>query len=130
MRAGSVANKRRVGHACEMTSGRFFWLTRLLPMSRQDRARLAKLDDVCTDLAGVSDYVRDLSAKQDAHAHLIRKVARANRGAFTETVASDSVQNVMLAQAAEALARSKEMAGDLDRVTEALERLTAELRGV
>lgn len=86
-----------------MTSRRFSQLTRRLLLMRQERARLAKLDDVCTDLAAVADCVRDLSAKQDAHAHLIGKVVRANRGAFTETVASDSVQNVMLAQAADAL---------------------------
>ena len=108
----------------------FAWLKHLLPMTRLDRARLARLDDVCADLAAVADCVRDLSAKQDAHAHLIEKVVRASRGAFTETIATDSVQNVMLAQAADTLARSKETAGDLDRVTEALERLAAELRGV
>ena len=99
-------------------------------MMHRDRTRLEKLDDVRMDLAAVADCVRDLSARQDAHAHLIGKVVRANRGAFTETVATDSIQNVMLAQAADTLARSKEMAGDLDRVAEALERLAAELRGV
>ena len=125
-----VVGKRRLGHAFEMNGRRFAWLVRFLPLMRRERARLEELNDICVDLAAVADCVHDLSARQDAHAHLIRKVVRANRGAFTETVDADSVQSIMLAQAADTLARSKEMAGDLDRIAEALERLAAELRGV
>ncbi len=125
-----VAGKRRLGHAFEMNGRRFSWLVRFLPLMHQERARLAKLDDICVDLAAVAGCIRDLSARQGAHAHLIRKVVRANRGAFTEMVDTDSLQNVMLAQAADTLARSKEMAGALDRVAEALKRLAAELRGL
>jgi len=111
-----------------MSLRRVPWLTRLLPMSRRDRARLAKLDGTRAGMAIVADMLRDLSARQDAHAHAIQQAARASRGALTEAGAVDSVRNVLLAQATNAVVRSKQIAEALDGAVEALEMLAAALR--
>jgi len=106
------------------------WLRRFLPITRRERARAAKLADAQSRFAAIADLVRDLSSLEDAHAHLIRRTARASRGAMTENAAADPIQDVMINYAATALARSLETAEALDRVTEALERLAASLRDV
>lgn len=103
------------------------WLKPLLPMTRQERARLAKLDATRDGMAIIADVLRDLSARQDAHAHTIQQAARASRGALTEAPAG-TVRDMMLSHAADALARSQANAEALDRVTEAVELLAAGLR--
>lgn len=104
------------------------WPRRFLPIKHRERARAAKLADAQSRLAAIADLVRDLSSLEDAHAHLIRRTARASRGTMTENAAADPIQDVMMNYAATALARSLETAEALDRVTEALERLAASLR--
>ena len=98
-------------------------------MSRWNQARLAKLDGMRAELAAVADRVRDVASRHDAHAHLVRQAARASRGATTETRAVNSTKNTVLAQAADAVVRSKQTAAALDGVVETLERLAASLRG-
>lgn len=97
-------------------------------MTRQDRTRLAQLDATRVGMAIIADLLRDISARQDAHAHAIRQAARASRHALTRAGASDSIQNVLLRQATDAAVRSKQTAEALDNATEALERLAAALR--
>lgn len=111
-----------------MSGGRLSWLKQLLPVSRQEQALAAKLADIQARLATITGVVRDLSSAEDAHAHAIRKAARASRGAMTENAAADPVQDVMISHAANALARSMAAAKTLDRVTEALEQLASLLR--
>jgi len=106
----------------------FAWLKRLLPMTPRDRARLDKLDSTRAGMATIADLLRDLSARQDAHAHAIQQAARASRGALTEASAPDSIQNTFLTHATDATVRSKRTAEALDNAVEALERLTAALR--
>lgn len=111
-----------------MSPRRVPWLKHLLPMTRRDRARLEKLDVTRAGMAIIADLLRELSARQDAHAHPIQRSARASRGALTEAGASDSIQNVFLTQATDAAVRSKRTAEALDDAIEALERLAAALR--
>lgn len=111
-----------------MSLRRVSWLKHLLPMSRRDRARLEKLDTTRAGMAIIADLLRDLSARQDAHAHAIQQAARASRGALTEAGAANSIQNVFLTQATDAAVRSKQTAEALDDAIEALERLAASLR--
>lgn len=106
----------------------FAWFERLLPIMRRDRVRLAQLDRLRSDLTAIADRARGIASWHDAHAHQVRKAARASRGAMTETRAFDSTQNLMLGQAADAVVRSKETAKALDDVVEALERVAASLR--
>lgn len=110
-----------------MSLSGFAWLKHLLPMTRQDRARLAKLDSTRAGMAIVANMLRDLSARQDAYAHAIQQAARASRGALTEAPAG-TVQDLMLTCAADALVQSQANAEALDRVTEAVELLAAGLR--
>lgn len=105
------------------------WLTRLLPMSRRDRARLAHLDDTQTGMAIIADMLRDISARHDAYVHAIHRAARASRGALTEDGAPGSIRNVLLGQATDAATRSRRTAEALDCAIEALEEMAAALRG-
>lgn len=129
VRLNAVASKRRKVHAFAMTLPRVPWWKLIVPMSRRDRARLAKLDGMRAELAAVADRVRDVASRHDARAHLVRQAARASQGAMTETRAVNSTQNTVLAQAADAVVRSKQTATALDGVVETLERLAASLRG-
>lgn len=122
-----VASTRHVGHAFAMTDSRFSWLKRLLPMTRRDRARLAQFDGLRSDLVAIADITRSLSVAQDAHAHSIRKTVRERRDAGAGRLEADPVQSVVMAHAAEAVAQSKRLAESLDRVTEAVERMSASL---
>ncbi len=97
-------------------------------MSRQDRARLAKLDAMRLDLTAIADVTRSLSVAQDAHAHSIQKAARKRRKAKTGRGDVDPIQSLVMAHAAEAVVQSKRLAESLDRATEALERMAASLR--
>ena len=106
------------------------WLKLLLPMSRRDRARLAMLDNTRRGMATVAELLRDLSARQDAHAHAVQQSARASRGALAEAGAGASIRNVFLTHATDAVVRSKQTAEALDKATEALELLGASLRDV
>lgn len=94
------------------------------------QARAAKLAAAQSWLATIADATRKLSSAEDAHAHSIRRVARASRGALTERAAASPVQAVIMNQAANALGRSVGTAEALDRVAEALELLAASLRDV
>lgn len=106
----------------------FARLKRILPITLREWARLAKLDNTRAGMATIADLLRDLSARQDAHAHAIQQAARASRGALTEAGAVDSMRNVFLAQATDVVVRSKQTAEALDGAVEALERLAAALR--
>lgn len=128
MRLNCVASKRCAVQAFAMLLPGVSWLKRLLPMTRRDRARLAKLDSTRAGMAIIADLLADLSARQDAHAHAIQRAARASRGALMEAGASNSIQNVFLTQATDAAVRSKRTAKALDGAAEALERLAAALR--
>ena len=111
-----------------MLGARFSWLACFLPMSRRDRARLAKLDSTRTGMAIVADLIRDVAMRQDAHAHAIQQAARASRGRLMEARDPDSIRNIFLAQATDAAVRSRQTAEALDNAVEALERLVAGLR--
>lgn len=106
------------------------WLKRFLPMSRRDRARLAKLDSTRAGMAIVADLIRDVATRQDAHAHAIQQAARVSRGILMEASDPDSVRNVFLAQATGAAVRSRQTAEALGNAVEALERLAAALQDV
>lgn len=106
----------------------FVWFKRLLPITCQDRVRLAKLDSTRAGMAIVADLIRDVAARQDAHAHVIQQAARASRGALMEAGDPDLIRNVFLAQATDAVVRSKRTAEALDVAVEALELLAAALR--
>lgn len=125
---GSVVSKRQVIHAPTMSLRRDSWLKHLLPMSRQDRVRLAQLDKTRTGMVIIADMLRDLSVRHDAHVHAIQQAARASGGALTEAGTLNSVKSVFLAQATDAVVRSKRTAESLDNAVEALERLAAGLR--
>ena len=105
-------------------------LKSLLPMSRRDRARLAQLDQVRAELATVADRVQGIASWHDAHAHSVRKAARAGGRAMTKTRTADAVEiRLMLGQAADTAVISKRTAAALDDAVEALERIAAGLRG-
>jgi len=129
VRAPRVASKGLLVHGCAMTARRLSWLQLFLPMSRRDRARLAMLDNTRRGMATIADLLRDLSARQDAHAHAIQQAARANRGALAEAGAGNSIRDVFLTHATDAVVRSKQTAEALDKAVEALELLGAALRG-
>ena len=76
----------------------------------------------------IADLLRDFSARQDAYAHAIQQAARASRGALTEAGSVDSIRDVFLTHATDAVVRSKQTAETLDGAVEALERLAASLR--
>lgn len=103
-------------------------LKHLLPMTRRDRARLAKLDATRSGMVVIADMLRDLSARHDAHVHAIQQAARASRGALTEAGAANSIRNVFLGQAADVAVRSKQTVEALDDAVEGLEQLAAALR--
>jgi len=109
-----------------------FRARRFLPTTRRERALAAKLDDAWTSLATIAAVVRNLSAFEDAQAHLIVKAARERRSGAAESAARDPAltpsQGIAATHADSAVARSKRTAELLDRVTEALERLAASLR--
>lgn len=106
------------------------WLKLILPNSRRDRARLAHLDGLRADLVAIADRASGIASWHDAHAHQVRKAARAGGRAMTETRSADAVQiRLMLGQAADAVVMSKRTAAALDEVVEALERMAAGLRG-
>ena len=123
-----VASKRCVGQARIMLLRGVAWLKHLLPMTRRDRARLGNLDATRAGMAIVADLIRDVAARQDAHAHAIQQAARASHGALTEAGDPNSIRNIFLAQATDAAVRSKQTAEALDNAVEALERLAAALR--
>lgn len=123
-----VASTRYVGHAFAMSLPRAPWWKMIVPMSRRDRARLAKLDGMRSDLTAIADMTRNLSISQDAHAHSIRKTVRERRDVKARRPDVDPIQSVVMAHAAETVAQSKRLAESLDRVTEALERMAASLR--
>ena len=104
------------------------WLKRLLPMSRQDRARLAKLDSTQVDIVAVADALRDLSIRLDARAHLIRKAARDRGGVAPDGTALDPDRTVMTVLVSDAVATTTGIASTLDQATEKLERVAASLR--
>ena len=104
---------------------RVAWLKHLWPMTRRERALAARLDASRAGMAVIAHMLREISTRHDQHAHLVSKVARASRGALTETATLSSVQDLMLAYTADVLARSKQTATDLDDAVEALERLAA-----
>ena len=105
-------------------------LRRILPMGRRDRARLAHLDGLRADLVAIADRASGIASWHDAHAHSVRKAARAGGRAMMETRSADAVQiRLMLGHAAEAAVVSKRTAAALDDVVEALERIAAGLRG-
>lgn len=81
-------------------------------------------------MATVADLIRDVAARQDAHAHAIQQAARASRGALTETGAANLLRDAFLTQAIDAVVRSKRTAEALDKAVEALELLAASLRDV
>ncbi len=103
-----------------MVGREFFRARRFLPTTRRERALAAKLDDAWTSLAPIAAVVRNLSAFEDAQAHLIVKAARDPESAPSQGIAATHTDS--------AVARSKRTAELLDRVTEALERLAASLR--
>lgn len=107
-----------------------FHARRFLPVRRRARSRAAKLAAARSRLATIADAVRELSSAEDAHAHSIRRVARASRGALTEKAAAHPVQDVIMNHAANALARSVGTAESLDQIAEALELLAASLQDV
>ncbi len=115
-----------------MIGREFFRARRFLPTTRRERALAAKLDDTRTSLAAIAAVVRNLSAFEDAQAHLIVKAARERRSGTTESAARDPAlmpsQGIAATHIDSAVARSKRTAELLDRVTEALERLAASLR--
>lgn len=104
------------------------WLKHLRPMSRRDRARLAKLDSTRADIVAVADALRDLSSRLDARAHLIRKVACARHGGAPGGSAPGPDRTVMTIQVGDAVSMTAGIASVLDRVTETLERLAVGLR--
>ena len=128
MRSSAVASKRGLGQARKMLLRGVARLRRILPMGRRDRARLAQLDQTRAGMAIVADLIRDVAARQDAHAHAIQQAARASHGALTEAGDPNSIRNIFLAQATDAAVRSKQTAEALDNAVEALERLAAALR--
>ena len=97
-------------------------------MTRQDRARLAKLDATQTDIAAVADALRDLSSRLDARAHLIRKVARDRGGLAPDGSALDPDRTVMTVMVGDTVATTAGIASTLDQATEKLERVAAALR--
>lgn len=113
-----------------MIAHRLPWLKLLLPMSRRDRARLTMLDNTREGMATIAELLRDLSARQDAHAHVVQQAARASRGALAEAGAGASIRNVFLTHATDAVVRSKQTAEALDKAVDALELLAASLRDV
>jgi len=108
----------------------FLHARRFLPVTRRARAQAAKLAAARSRLATIADAIRELSSAEDAHAHSIRRIARASRGALAEKAAANPVQDVIMNHAANALARSAGTAEALDRVAEALELLVTSLRDV
>jgi hypothetical protein len=92
-----------------------------------------KLADARERLAAIADVLRTFSAFEDARTHLIMKAVRGRRGERGECLANDptvaALQGVVTMHINSAVARSKGMAEVLDRATEALERLSASLRG-
>lgn len=113
-----------------MISFGFLHARRLLPVTRRARGQAGKLAAARSRLAAIADAVRELSSAEDAHAHSIRRVARASRGALTEKAAAHPVQDVIMNHAANALARSVGTAEALDQVAEALELLATSLQDV
>ncbi len=104
---------------------------RFLPTTRRERALAAKLDHTRASLAAIAAVVRNLSAFEDAQAHLIVKAARERRSGAEGAArgpALASSQGIAATHVDSAVARSKRTAELLDRVTEALERLAASLR--
>ena len=101
-------------------------------MTRRERALAAKLDDTRASLAAIAAVVRNFSALEDARAHLILKAARERRsgvaGGITGDPALTPPPGAVTTPIDSAVARSKGTAEILDRVTEALERLSASLR--
>ena len=98
-------------------------------MTRRDWVRLAQLDSTRAGMVIIAHRLREISAQQDEHAHRVGKAARASRGALAETASLSPARDLMLAYTADALARSKGTAADLDGAVEALELLVAGLRG-
>lgn len=86
------------------------------------------LDNTRGGVATIAELLRDLSARQDAHAHAIQQAARASRGALAEARAGDPILNVFLTHATDAVVRSKQTAEALDKAVDALELLGAALR--
>lgn len=111
-----------------MTGGRLSWLKYLRPMTRQDRARLTKLDSAQADIVAVADAMRDLSSRLDARAHLIRKAARAAPGKAPDGSVLDPDRTVMTMLVGDAVATTAGIASTLDQATEKLERVVAALR--
>ena len=108
---------------------KFFRARRLLPMTRRERALLAKLNDTRASLAAMAATVRNLSAFEDARTHLITRAARERYSGMVESVTRDpAFQGSVTTHADSAVPQSKRTAEVLDRVTEALERLAASLR--
>ena len=97
-------------------------------MTRRERTLAAKLDRTRAGMTIVAELIRDVAARQDAHAHAVQQAARASRGALMEAGDPDSLWNVLLDQAADAVVRSRRTAEALDTAVEALERLGAALR--
>ena len=102
------------------------------PLTRRERALAAKLNDARTNLAAIAAVVRNLSAFEDAQAHLLVKAAGERRSGMADGAARDPAlapsQDTAATHIDSAVARSKRTAELLDRVTEALERLAASLR--
>lgn len=101
-----------------MMTGRFSWLSTLLPSTRRERALAAKLKDTRARIADIVGVVRDFSALEDARTHMLLRDARGRR----------SEGGVVAAHIDDAVARSTGTARFLDRVTEALERPAVSLR--
>lgn len=99
-------------------------------MTRRERELTAKLDRTRASLAAMAGVVRTFSALEDARAHLAAKAARERCGGVAKGVARDpALPGTVATHMDSAAARSKGTAELLDRVTEALERLAASLRG-
>ncbi len=118
MRSRRVASKHRVVHAGTMLLRGVLRARRFLPVTRRERALMAKLEDTRAGIAAIADVLCTFSALEDKRTHLTLKAARERR----------SEVGVMATHIDGAVARSKGTAEALDRVTEALERLAASLR--
>jgi len=115
-----------------MRSCGFLRARRFLPVTRRDRALVAKLHDTRASLAAIAAGVRTFSAIEDARTHLIVKAARERRSGTAESATRDpkltAFQGAATTNIDSAVAQSKRTAEVLDRVTEALEQLAASLR--